>query len=138
MAVGRYVVQGRSFEFVRDRSHPSYNDTVYLFDTRNPLKSLTQVNIGGGAWRVKWHPSPQRGNDLLVACMHDGCKVLHFNMSGGGNAMHATSGETEVIGRLDEHESMAYGADWSYSDTGDESIIASCSFYDHKLCLWRG
>lgn len=127
-----------SRESARNMPRISYNDTVYLFDARNPLKPLSQTNVGGGAWRVKWHPSAQRKNDLLVACMHDGCKVLRFDMNGGGDAMHVVSGEAEVIRRLDEHESMAYGADWSYANTGEESIIASCSFYDHKLCLWRG
>ncbi|KAF8898734.1 WD40-repeat-containing domain protein [Infundibulicybe gibba] len=34
----------------------SYNNTVQLFDARKPLVPLTQVDVGGGAWRVKWHP----------------------------------------------------------------------------------
>lgn len=95
---------------------------------------LTQVDVGGGVWRVKWHPSEKRKNDLLVACMHDGCKIVRFDM--GGESI-ADSGS--IIQRFDEHKSMAYGADWSYAkeNTGD-TLIASCSFYDHVSYTWRG
>lgn len=87
---------------------------------------------------MKWHPHPRRKNDLLVACMHDGCKVLRFDFGGGGDDVTTVDGDAEIVRRLDEHKSMAYGADWSYADGGEESVIASCSFYDHKLCLWKG
>ncbi len=39
---------------------------------------LTEVDVGGGAWRIKWHPSSARKHDLLVASMHDGFKVVRF------------------------------------------------------------
>ncbi|KAG8987658.1 hypothetical protein FRB90_003223 [Tulasnella sp. 427] len=42
----------------------SYDSTVRLFDTRKPLRPLLQMDVGGGAWRVKWHPSEKRRNDL--------------------------------------------------------------------------
>jgi diphthine methyl ester acylhydrolase len=116
----------------------SYNDTVRLFDTRKPNTPLLTTNVGGGAWRVKWHPFERRKNDLLVACMHDGCKVLRYNLGDIGSEMLTVDGDKEVICRFDEHESMAYGADWSYSPTEDDSLVASCSFYDHRLCLWKG
>ncbi|TCD71525.1 hypothetical protein EIP91_008906 [Steccherinum ochraceum] len=45
----------------------SYNNTVSMFDVRKPLRPLVQADVGGGAWRVKWHPSPERKHDLLVA-----------------------------------------------------------------------
>ncbi|EDR15594.1 uncharacterized protein LACBIDRAFT_228424 [Laccaria bicolor S238N-H82] len=108
----------------------SYNDTVRLFDVRKPLIPVSEANVGGGAWRVKWHPSLNRKHDLLVACMHDGCKVIHFN--------HEDFSGGSLSRRFDDHDSMAYGVDWSYGPnlaTG-ESIIGSCSFYDHKLQLW--
>jgi diphthamide biosynthesis protein 7 len=114
----------------------SYDSTVRLFDTRNPQVPLTQVDTGGGAWRVKWHPSANRPNDLLVACMHDGFKVVRFNpeavdrtvMTGGG-----------VVKRFQAHESFAYGVDWSFAGPSDgETLIGSCSFYDHALHLWSG
>jgi len=81
---------------------------------------------------VKWHPSLSRKNDLLVACMHDGFKVVRFDaddtvLAGG-----------ETLKRFDTHASLAYGADWSFAEDGEESLIASCSFYDHSLQLWTG
>ena len=113
----------------------SYDSTVRLFDTRKPLSPLLQTDVGGGAWRVKWHPSSDRKHDLLVACMHDGFKVLRFDL-------HSFEDNgSRILKRYDAHESLAYGVDWSHmkgtSADGKESIIASCSFYDHVLRLWR-
>ncbi|KAI0724560.1 WD-40 repeat-containing protein [Cerioporus squamosus] len=120
----------------------SYDNTVRLFDTRNPLVPLTEVDVGGGAWRVKWHPSPTRKNDLLVACMHDGFKVVRFHFGSGDIAEGfslAASKPWEVVKRFDQHTSLAYGADWSFAqnEDGDRTLVASCSFYDHTLHLWR-
>ena len=88
---------------------------------------------------MKWNPSSERKDDLLVACMHDGCKVLRFDLSGGGDETHQLNSH-EVVKRFDKHESMAYGADWSYK-TGNKdmgsTVVASCSFYDHLLQIWR-
>ncbi|KAJ7254105.1 WD40 repeat-like protein [Mycena haematopus] len=112
----------------------SYDNTIRLFDKRKPLLPVTQVDVGGGAWRVKWHPSADRKRDLLVACMHDGFKVIRFAELDG-----AALDGGEVVKRFDSHTSLAYGADWSFADSsGGETLIASCSFYDHTLRLWTG
>ncbi|PPQ80813.1 hypothetical protein CVT25_001938 [Psilocybe cyanescens] len=113
-----------------------YNNTVQLFDARKLTASMAQVDVGGGAWRVKWHPAETRKHDLLVACMHDGFKVIRFD-AGGGDAKWI-SGTSQIIKRFDEHESMAYGTDWSYAPSlaGEDTLIGSCSFYDHKMSLW--
>ena len=118
----------------------SYDATVRLFDSRKPFKPLSQADIGGGAWRVKWHPSPSRANDLLVAAMHDGFKIVRFPDIGSQlNLPTDAKGENrEIIKRYDEHKSLAYGVDWSYKSSQDETLIASASFYDHALHLWRG
>ena len=121
----------------------SYDATVRLFDSRKPLKPLSQADIGGGAWRVKWHPSPSRANDLLVAAMHDGFKIVRFSDIGGQSSLPAGAkgGNWEILKRYDEHKSLAYGVDWSYKPSQDqtwETLIASASFYDHALHLWRG
>ena len=117
----------------------SYDNTVRLFDARNPLKPLTRVDVGGGAWRVKWHPSPERKHDLLVACMHDGCKVIQFDIAGESEPSLKITSDT-LLKRFEKHESMAYGADWSFAPTSSakDTLIGSCSFYDHLLQLWRG
>jgi len=122
----------------------SYDNSVRLFDTRRPLTPLTEADVGGGAWRVKWHPSPERKRDLLVACMHDGFKVVHFSLgdadSGDASSSYRAEGEQwNIVKRFDEHESLAYGVDWSFADNGtsNDTLVASCSFYDHMLRTWR-
>ncbi|KAH7930977.1 WD40 repeat-like protein [Leucogyrophana mollusca] len=118
----------------------SYDNTVRLFDMRKPLAPVLQADVGGGAWRVKWHPDANRKGDLLVACMHDGFKVLKMDVS----LEDASAEKTwEVAQRFDAHTSLAYGVDWSFDsqqglDGRGGTLIGSCSFYDHTLHLWRG
>ncbi|KAL4243426.1 Diphthine methyltransferase [Abortiporus biennis] len=118
----------------------SYDNSVRLFDMRKPLVPLVQADVGGGAWRVKWHPSSRRRKDLLVACMHDGFKVVRFNALGDPVVGGGVGGkEWDIVKRFDKHESLAYGVDWSFREQAkDESLIASCSFYDHLLHVWEG
>lgn len=115
----------------------SYDGTVRVFDTRKLPLPLTTMDVGGGAWRVKWHPSPDRKNDLLVACMHSGFKIIDI-----GQTAHLMQNDLPhgVRKQFDRHESLAYGADWSFHQEtrGEETLIASCSFYDHTLYLWTG
>lgn len=103
---------------------------------------LTEIDIGGGAWRVKWHPSAARKDDILVACMHDGCKVVKLDFGAGedpSSALSSSDRPWDVTKRFDEHTSMAYGVDWSFASKGgdEDTSVASCSFYDHALHLWR-
>ncbi|KAF8560353.1 WD40 repeat-like protein [Imleria badia] len=120
----------------------SYDNKVRLFDTRKPLKPLRDVDVGGGAWRVKWHPSAERKHDLLVACMHDGFKVVRFHPFGNGleESSFADGIGHEIAKRFDQHESLAYGVDWSFQhhEGGGDTLIASCSFYDCALHIWGG
>lgn len=113
----------------------SYNSTVSLFDTRQLSRPFIQAQIGGGAWRVKWHTDSSRKQHLLVACMHDGFKVINFAPASPdpnlGQSWH-------IATHFDKHESLAYGVDWSHaSPSQNGTLIASCSFYDHSLYLWR-
>ncbi|PVG03357.1 WD40 repeat-like protein [Serendipita vermifera] len=120
----------------------SYDEHVRLFDIRRPQKPVETVHVGGGAWRVKWHPFAERKQDLLVACMHDGFKVVRFSGEalGGHSREQATHETSFIVRRFDEHTSLAYGADWCYSEqlSNDKTLIASCSFYDHLLKTWSG
>lgn len=136
---GYYLIN----QYAQARPEFSYDNSVRLFDVRKPMTPLTQADVGGGAWRVKWHPSASRKDDLLVACMHDGFKIVKFNNLGSLQT-NATNEEVgwEVVKRFDAHESLAYGVDWSYDTlTGQEDVqtlIASASFYDHALHSWIG
>ncbi|PPQ64277.1 hypothetical protein CVT24_008415 [Panaeolus cyanescens] len=115
----------------------SYDNTVRVFDVRSPLAALADVKVGGGVWRAKWHPHAERANDLLVACMHDGYKVVRFGED-GSNPRFSNGGH--VHSRYDAHQSLAYGVDWSHAPglPDGKSLIGCCSFYDHKMSLWRG
>ncbi|KAL1740681.1 WD40-repeat-containing domain protein [Schizophyllum fasciatum] len=106
----------------------SYDNSVRIFDTRNMRAALNQSDVGGGAWRVKWHPSASKSMNLAVACMHDGFKVLRYNDG---------FTDSQTIKRFDQHQSLAYGVDWCYDSSAGETVVASCSFYDHTLHLWR-
>jgi diphthamide biosynthesis protein 7 len=68
--------------------------------------------------------------------MHDGFKVVHVDLDNTPQAKTAV--------RFDAHESLAYGCDWAFSDDKEEeegsrttTSVVSCSFYDHKLHLWK-
>ncbi|KIJ45579.1 hypothetical protein M422DRAFT_227234 [Sphaerobolus stellatus SS14] len=112
----------------------SYDTKVRLFDVRQLTRPVTEVEVGGGAWRVKWHPDPARSSHLLVACMHDGFKVVNFENISQGSADVTSS----IASRFDKHESLAYGVDWSSATpTKEGTLVASCSFYDHSMYLWR-
>lgn len=101
-----------------------------IFDTRQTSKPVAQVAVGGGAWRVKWHYDPGKKDYLLVACMHDGCKIIKFDDS--------EMSQGAVSFRFDKHESLVYGADWAHTFLSkQESLVGSCSFYDRQLRLYR-
>ncbi|EKM83884.1 hypothetical protein AGABI1DRAFT_117353 [Agaricus bisporus var. burnettii JB137-S8] len=114
----------------------SYDHKIRIFDARKPSVPLAQADAGGGVWRLKWHPSSTRRNDVLVASMHDGFKIVSFDLDISIDQLPTGAKFTR---RFDEHKSLAYGADWSYAPSGSRgTIIGSCSFYDHTLHLWRG
>ncbi|KAI8097486.1 WD40-repeat-containing domain protein [Halteromyces radiatus] len=104
----------------------SYDEHIYLWDTRSIRQPIAKVHTeGGGIWRLKWHPT--QPTTLLSASMHAGAFVIDTD-------------QLMITSRFLDHESMAYGADWSYhsSSSGEtDDLIASCSFYDHIMHLWK-
>jgi diphthamide biosynthesis protein 7 len=131
----------------------AYDATVRIFDMRSVLRPVCEADVGGGAWRVKFHPSTaaaDRTRDVLVAAMHAGCRVVRFGrgvMGGdddgreGGNETPSETDEWRIVKTFEKHQSMAYGVDWSYQSVhsgAGETLVGSCSFYDHNLYLWRG
>jgi diphthamide biosynthesis protein 7 len=113
----------------------SYDNTVRLFDARKLSNPVASADVGGGAWRVKWHPSSSRKHDLLVACMHDGFKVVRFNLCLQGCDLFS-GGEARILRKYDGHKSLAYGVDWCHTPSSGETVVGCCSFYDHKMSLW--
>nr|XP_022317905.1 diphthine methyltransferase-like isoform X1 [Crassostrea virginica] len=104
----------------------SYDEHLLVWDGRQMKQPLADLRVGGGVWRVKWHPRHARL--ILTATMYNGYHVV--------DAQHSTDGKMAVIHHYDEDVSLGYGADWCYSDSYD-NLIATCSFYNHALQLWQ-
>jgi diphthine methyl ester acylhydrolase len=94
------------------------DESISLFDMRF-LSQRTPMfktdNLGGGIWRMKWHPYDQ--NRMLVAAMHAGCRVLNFYGEPDGSHDPFSADTPKLVTdkctkAFTEHESMAYGADW--------------------------
>ena len=59
----------------------SYDERVLLWDIRSPQRPVKETAVGGGVWRVKWHPV---NPDLMAtACMHNGFQILNWHLNEG-------------------------------------------------------
>jgi len=116
----------------------SYDEYVRVYDYRKMDQPMSKVHVGGGVWRIKWHPSYyhkvvegdiSHSGKMLVAAMHGGCRVANVPILGGDD------GDVEILSQFTAHESMAYGADWISSNKCE--VVASCSFYDRQAFIWN-
>lgn len=101
---------------------------------------MLEIPVGGGVWRTKFHPDPAR-RAILLATMHDGFKVIQLSerLFNGESWENLQPEDAVITTRFDGHDSLAYGVDWCRLPSKDgESLIVSCSFYDHAMHLWRG
>lgn len=102
-----------------------YDDTLRLWDIRSMKHCIAELGVGGGVWRVRFHP--EKRELLLLATMYDGFKVVRRDVSD----------QLSVACHYEGHESLAYGATWVPSlDQGDQHVAMTGSFYDHSLQLW--
>ncbi|XP_065670826.1 diphthine methyltransferase homolog isoform X1 [Hydra vulgaris] len=112
----------------------SYDEHCTVWDNRYIKTPIVKTNLGGGVWRIKWHPNYD--NILLTACMHNGFKIVQYT-----DELNSST----VIHSYNRHSSLAYGIDWllDYCDCSKlvlkdlSAVIASCSFYDKLLTIWE-
>lgn len=118
----------------------SFDEYLRQWDKRNLTNPIKSIKLGGGVWKIRAHP---RTNDsiLLCACMQNGFVIVNLS--------------TEMIlCHYREHTSLAYGCDWqtkdsihqltelmdvcmNENDNPMENLIASCSFYDKTVHVWK-
>jgi len=117
----------------------SYDEEVRIYDMRKLSgEPLGKVNVGGGVWRIKWHPKD--ASRMLVASMHGGCRLVDVPNIELPSISSLVSDHTEfkmnIVKEFTEHKSMAYGADWICGENGGFESAASCSFYDCQAFIW--
>lgn len=95
---------------------------------------MSEINLGGGIWRLKWDPFYHKY--LIAACMYGGFRLVDCTFKNN----------LKIIGEYNEHKSISYGCDWSHLACDDveaklslknyqKILVTTCSFYDHKLDL---
>lgn len=101
-----------------------YDDCLRVWDQRNMKSPLARRKTAGGVWRIRPHYSDK--NVLALACMYGGAEVVRLSKD--------NAEEVELLQRYTGHSSITYGIDWHplQPDT-----LATCSFYDHSLQLWK-
>ncbi|XP_004535060.1 diphthine methyltransferase isoform X2 [Ceratitis capitata] len=104
----------------------SYDEHLRTFDTRAMKQPLGELNLGGGIWRLKL--DPLKRDLVLTACMYHNFSIVQLS--------HGMLEEPRLVGEYYEHKSICYGADWCRDVQDKEDLYtATCSFYDHKLCV---
>ncbi|KAI4456834.1 diphthine methyltransferase [Holotrichia oblita] len=107
----------------------SYDSNLRLWDIRNIKRPKNEFKMVETLWRLKWNPRNE--HLLLAACMLGGVHIIN------------TREDIQVVESYYEHKNLSYGADWCFLDQneskqfGDNTkyLVASCSFYDHLLCV---
>ncbi len=116
----------------------SYDEYMRVWDKRAMKTPLLKHHVGGGVWRLKWHPRPEHSSMILVAGMHNGVHVIdtglfasqasavdsHVSASSSSAAVTLMLAESDrrslsTVAEYHRHgpTTLAYGADWSWANT---------------------
>ena len=103
---------------------------------------MAEHSLGGGTWRLKWHPDPSTSL-LLAGCMDAGSHILNLEHLTSSNNDKKTEKSRDGKGKSGilttsylHHKSLAYGCDWGQHPALYNQIV-SCSFYDKSLRMWN-
>ena len=89
----------------------SYDESLALWDVRKMTTPLKDKPLGGGVWRIKWHPA--HPSLAATACMHNHFNVLDTHLE--------SARDVEVVKCYEGHESLAYGVDWCREGVNGDS-----------------
>ncbi|KMQ86078.1 wd repeat-containing protein 85 [Lasius niger] len=87
----------------------SYDEILRLWDNRNLKQPMSETNLKGGIWRLKWDPFTHQY--LFAACMYEGFKIVNCDY------------DMSIIGHYNKHCGIAYGCDWSFLKKEDVSHL---------------
>lgn len=115
----------------------SYDQLLRVWDQRNMAAPLAAVDTGGGVWRIRWHPTLPA--TAVAACMYAGAAVYSLSPPPPDDAATPWLPAAAAVTHMQcSHSSIVYGAAWLPGLGASPTVpIASCSFYDHALHLWR-
>lgn len=115
-----------------------YDDCLKSIDLRmvgnelasySPPRVRSEMNLGGGVWRLVPGGSDTTASRVVVCCMYDGGRIVEpFE-----EAQEVDEPAIVVKSIREGHTSMVYGADWS----PDGRYVATCSFYDKAVQVWE-
>lgn len=77
-----------------------YDDYVWLWDVRLMKFFVSELNVGGGAWRCRWYLTRN-----VFACVVMGGGVVFVDVDD-------VSGVFKEVFMYDEYELIVYGVDW--------------------------
>ena len=108
----------------------SYDECLRVWDSRAIRTPVATASTGGGVWRVKWL-CRQSTSIALCACMHLGVNGFEFSEASPSALRSVIRREGE-----DPDRHLLYGID-VVADDGNLLTLASCSFYENDLEIWK-
>lgn len=119
-----------------------------------PSSPSSAAHLGGGAWRLVWHPHGEPR--LLCAAMHAGFAVLRLEGKNGegedGEGQDEGRRARGLVVKIEQRyrghgadacelnkgsATLAYGCDWAFDGDEGKLVAATASFYDNAVHLWE-